>query len=53
MIFSRIMTDITPQVNAVLKSKEVPPITRHRYSIDQLDEFLKEAYRIVCSSSEA
>ncbi|TKX24710.1 hypothetical protein C1H76_3320 [Elsinoe australis] len=40
------MTDITPQVNAVLKSKEVPPITRHRYSIDQLDEFLKEAYRI-------
>ncbi|KAF2219641.1 snare protein syntaxin-like protein 18/UFE1 [Elsinoe ampelina] len=40
------MTDVTPHLNALLKAREVPPITRYRYSLDQLDEFLKEAYRI-------
>ena len=41
------MTDITPALNEVLKAREVPPVTSVRYSIDQLDEFLKEAYSIV------
>ncbi|PNS14642.1 hypothetical protein CAC42_1664 [Sphaceloma murrayae] len=46
------MTDVTTHLNALLKGREVPPITQHRYSIDQLDEFLKEAYRIHAGIAE-
>jgi hypothetical protein len=38
------MTDITPALNDLLKSHNAPPTT---LSVRQLDEFLKEAYRIV------
>ena len=41
------MTNITPDINAVLRSRGVTPIIAHRYSIDQLDSFLAEAYNIV------
>lgn len=43
----RKMTDITPDLNAALKSRNATPVIKHRYSLDQLDEFLKEAYSIV------
>ncbi|KAI4721135.1 snare protein syntaxin-like protein 18/UFE1 [Aureobasidium sp. EXF-10727] len=40
------MADITAVFNAALKAHDAPPVTSHRYSIDRLDEFLKEAYSI-------
>ncbi|KEQ75348.1 syntaxin [Aureobasidium namibiae CBS 147.97] len=40
------MADITAVFNTALKSHNAPPATLHRYSIDRLDEFLKEAYSI-------
>ncbi|KAF2155023.1 snare protein syntaxin-like protein 18/UFE1 [Myriangium duriaei CBS 260.36] len=40
------MTDVTPSLNALLRQKQVAPVSRHRYSVDQLDDFLKEAYKI-------
>lgn len=40
------MADITAHFNAALKLHNAPPVTSHRYSIDRLDEFLKEAYSI-------
>lgn len=43
------MTDITPDFNIGLKAREATPVLAHRYSIDRLDEFLKEAYNIVSS----
>jgi len=42
------MTDITPDFNVELKQRNATPVLAHRYSIDRLDEFLKEAYTIVC-----
>jgi hypothetical protein len=42
------MADITAVFNTALKTHNAPPVTSHRYSIDRLDEFLKEAYSIVC-----
>lgn len=41
------MTDLTPGFNVILKSRNAPPVIAYRYSIDRLDEFLKEAYSIV------
>jgi hypothetical protein len=46
------MADITAVFNTALKVHNAPPVTSHRYSIDRLDEFLKEAYSIVCQGSE-
>ncbi|THW16109.1 snare protein syntaxin-like protein 18/UFE1 [Aureobasidium pullulans] len=40
------MADITAVFNTALKAHNAPPVTSHRYSIDRLDEFLKEAYSI-------
>ncbi|GAM84946.1 hypothetical protein ANO11243_029490 [Dothideomycetidae sp. 11243] len=40
------MTDVTPSLNHLLRQRQATPITRHHYSVDQLDEFLKEAYKI-------
>jgi len=40
------MLDLTPEFNALLKGHEARP-TSGSYSPDQIDEFLKEAYRIV------
>ncbi|KAJ9630555.1 hypothetical protein H2203_001078 [Taxawa tesnikishii (nom. ined.)] len=40
------MADVTPAFNTALKAHNVPPVTQHTYSKDQLDEFLKEAYSI-------
>ncbi|KAK3943258.1 hypothetical protein QBC46DRAFT_44008 [Diplogelasinospora grovesii] len=39
------MADLTSAFNALLKAHEAPP-TRKRFSVDEIDEFLKEAYRI-------
>jgi len=41
------MTDITPVFNDALRAHNAPPVSSHRYSVDRLDEFLKEAYSIV------
>jgi len=41
------MTDLSPDVNAVLKAHNAPLVLSHRYSIDNLDGFIKEAYSIV------
>jgi hypothetical protein len=48
------MADITAVFNTALQAHNAPPVTPHRYSLDQLDEFLKEAYSIVwqCLLSE-
>jgi len=40
------MADITAAFNTALRANNAPPVTSHRYSIDRLDEFLKEAYSI-------
>jgi len=45
------MTDLTPDFNLVLRSKEATPVLAHRYSIDRLDGFLQEAYSIVGAES--
>ncbi|KAI0150732.1 hypothetical protein GGR57DRAFT_471395 [Xylariaceae sp. FL1272] len=39
------MTDITPAFNGLLKKHEAPS-TRGRLSLDNIEDFLKEAYRI-------
>ncbi|KAJ9149530.1 Snare-complex protein syntaxin-18 N-terminus-domain-containing protein [Coniochaeta hoffmannii] len=39
------MTDLTPAFNELLKEREAPP-TRRSYNFDNINEFLKEAYRI-------
>ncbi|ORY59745.1 snare-complex protein syntaxin-18 N-terminus-domain-containing protein [Pseudomassariella vexata] len=39
------MTDITPLFNGFLKQHETPA-TKQSFSVDSLDDFLKEAYRI-------
>ncbi|KAI4824876.1 snare protein syntaxin-like protein 18/UFE1 [Aureobasidium sp. EXF-8845] len=40
------MANITATFNTALRANNAPPVTSHRYSIDRLDEFLKEAYSI-------
>jgi syntaxin 18 len=45
------MADITAVFNTALKAHNATLVTSHRYSIDRLDEFLKEAYNIVCHDS--
>ncbi|KAL1302189.1 hypothetical protein AAFC00_002619 [Neodothiora populina] len=40
------MTDLAPVFSSVLREHNTPPLTTHHYSIDRLDEFLKEAYNI-------
>jgi syntaxin 18 len=44
------MANITAAFNTALRANNAPPVTSHRYSIERLDEFLKEAYSIVCQS---
>ncbi|KAI0538068.1 hypothetical protein GGR58DRAFT_469406 [Xylaria digitata] len=39
------MTDITPAFNSFLKQREAPS-TKGTYTVDNLEDFLKEAYRI-------
>ncbi|CAJ2501848.1 Uu.00g047010.m01.CDS01 [Anthostomella pinea] len=39
------MTDITPMFNGFLKQHEAPP-TKRSFSVESLDDFLKEAHRI-------
>ncbi len=41
------MANLTTSFNALLKGHESPPTKP--FSLDTADEFLKEAYRIVCS----
>jgi hypothetical protein len=41
------MTDITPEFNGLLKQREAPAAGRRSFSLDNLDEFLREAYKIV------
>ncbi len=40
------MLNLTPTFNELLKKNEGAP-TRKGYSLEEIDEFLKEAYRIV------
>lgn len=39
--------DITPIFNEVLAKHDAPPVAPHVFRVEALDEFLKEAYRIV------
>lgn len=41
------MTDLTPVLNELLKSQGARPIANPTLSLQNVDEFLKEAYRIV------
>lgn len=40
------MTDLTPLFDRFLSTHSVPPTTGRTFSVDSLDEFLKEAYTI-------
>ena len=40
------MAQLTVVFNDLLKQRESPPTRRKLFSVDNLDEFLKEAYRI-------
>ncbi|KAL3419764.1 snare protein [Phlyctema vagabunda] len=40
------MTDLTPVLNELLKSHDARPTADPRLSLDHIDQFLKEAYRI-------
>jgi syntaxin 18 len=42
------MTDITPDLNEQLKGRNAPPTRDPSLTLQSIDEFLKEAYRIVC-----
>ena len=39
--------DITPVFNQVLAKHHAPPVEPYVFRVEALDEFLKEAYRIV------
>lgn len=41
------MADLTPVLNELLKSRNAPPTTKQAFTLQNIDEFLKEAYRIV------
>ena len=45
------MTDLIPVLNELLKSRNAPPTANPTLSLQHIDEFLKEAYRIVSSGS--
>lgn len=40
--------DITPIFNQVLVKHDAPPVEPYVFRVEDLDEFVKEAYRIVC-----
>lgn len=42
------MTDLTPLFNQALAKRHAPAVANCPLSTEHLDEFLKEAYRIVC-----
>ena len=42
------MTDLRQQFNELLQGHQAPLTTETREILEQIDEFLKEAYRIVC-----
>lgn len=42
------MTDITPEFNKLLMGLNAPPTIDPSLTLQNIDEFLKEAYRIVC-----
>jgi syntaxin 18 len=42
------MADRTPVLNELLKSHNAPPTADPSLTLQNLDGFLKEAYRIVC-----
>jgi hypothetical protein len=44
------MTDLTPLLNELLMSHDAPPTANPSLTLQNIDEFLKEAYRIVCIS---
>jgi syntaxin 18 len=41
------MADLTPTLNELLKSHDAPPTRDPSLTLRNIDEFLKEAYRIV------
>lgn len=41
------MTDITSGFNAYLQAKGAQPVVKKDYSLDAINSFLQEAYRIV------
>lgn len=43
------MTDLTPNLNELLRSHDARPTVDPSLSLKNIDEFLKEAYRIVSS----
>ena len=42
------MTDITPEFNKLLMGLNAPPTVDPSLTLQNIDEFLREAYRIVC-----
>jgi len=42
------MADLIPLFNSLLKEREARPASSTSFSRERLDEFLKEAYLIVC-----
>lgn len=49
------MTDLTPVLNELLRSHNARATANKAFTVQNIDEFLKEAYRIVrvsCLSSE-
>jgi syntaxin 18 len=44
------MTDLTPILNELLKSHDARPTIDPSLALQNIDEFLKEAYRIVSLS---
>ena len=40
------MIDVTPAFNELLRKLDEPPVQKPVFSLDEVDEFLKEAYRI-------
>lgn len=44
------MTDLTPVLNELLKSHDARPTASPSLTLQNIDEFLKEAYRIVSLS---
>ncbi len=45
------MADLIITFNGLLKEREASPIGKKPFDLDTIDEFLKEAYRIVSLSS--
>lgn len=42
------MTDLTPELSQLLKGLNAPLTADPSLTLQNIDEFLKEAYRIVC-----